>query len=205
MNTFGQTETLGSITTLQPGDHTPERLASVGRPLPGVEVQVVDPATGQPVELGTVGELWVRTEASVIPGAQAADPAVPPGWLRTGDMVSEDADGYLYPAGRLADTINRGGEKFSPAEVEAAVRGHAAVVDVAALGVPDPEMGSRVGVAVVARQPLTIEDLRDACRGHIAPFKLPERLLVVDELPYNDFGKVDRKVLRDQFAGATGT
>ncbi len=201
-NTFGQTETLGSITALGPDDHTPERLASVGRPLPGVEVRVVDPATGGTVEPGSVGELWVRTEASVIPGAQAADVSVPPGWLRTGDMVSEDAEGYLYPAGRLADTINRGGEKFSPAEVEAVVAAHPAVADVAVVGVPDPEMGSRVGVAVVATGPVDIDELRVFCRGRIAPFKLPERVLVVDEIPYNDFGKVDRKGLRQRFAEA---
>ncbi|MGO9457525.1 MAG: class I adenylate-forming enzyme family protein [Acidimicrobiales bacterium] len=201
-NTFGQTETLGSITALGPDDHTPERLASVGRPLPGVEVRVVDPATGGTVEPGSVGELWVRTEASVIPGAQAADVSVPAGWLRTGDMVSEDADGYLYPAGRLADTINRGGEKFSPAEVEAVVAAHPAVADVAVVGVPDPEMGSRVGVAVVATGPLDVDELRGFCRGRIAPFKLPERVLVVDEIPYNDFGKVDRKALRQRFAEA---
>ena len=201
MNTFGQTETLGSITALQPGDHTPEHLASVGRPLPGVEVRVVDAATGEPVPVGTVGELWVRTDASVIPSTQAADPSVPAGWLRTGDMVREDVDGYLYPAGRLADTINRGGEKFSPSEVEAVVREHPAVADVAVVGVPDPEMGSRVGVAVVAREPLGVDDLRAFCRGRIANFKLPEKVIVVEEIPYNDFGKVDRLALRERFAG----
>jgi long-chain acyl-CoA synthetase len=201
-NTFGQTETMGSITALAPDDHTPERLASVGRPLPGVEVRVVDPATGNTVPTGTVGELWVRTEASVIPGAQAADPSVPAGWLRTGDMVSEDDDGYLYPAGRLADTINRGGEKFAPSEVEAAVLAHPAVTEAAVVGVPDAEMGSRVGVAVVAREPVSLDDLRTFCRGRIAPFKLPERLVVVDEIPTNDFGKVDRRVLRERFTEA---
>ena len=127
---------------------------------------------------------------------------MPAGWLRTGDMVSEDAEGYLYPAGRLADTINRGGEKFSPAEVEAVVAAHPAVADVAVVGVPDPEMGSRVGVAVVATGPVDIDELRGFCRGRIAPFKLPERVLVVDEIPYNDFGKVDRKGLRQRFAEA---
>ncbi|MGH9209003.1 MAG: class I adenylate-forming enzyme family protein, partial [Acidimicrobiales bacterium] len=111
-NTFGQTETLGSITLLGPGDHSPERLASVGRPLPGVEVRIVDPVTLETVPAGEVGELWVRSDNSVIPDSQANDPSIPPGWFRTGDMVSEDPDGYLYPSGRLADTINRGGEKF---------------------------------------------------------------------------------------------
>ena len=197
MNTFGQTETLGSITALQPGDHTPERLASVGRPLPGVEVRVVDAATGRPVPLGTVGELWVRTEASVIPSAQAADPSVPDGWLRTGDMVREDADGYLYPAGRLADTINRGGEKFSPAEVEAVV---AAAPRGAPTwrwwGCPTPRWGAGWGWPWWRPRPVGHRRAARVLPGPDRHFKLPERLLVVDEIPYNDFGKVDRKGLR---------
>jgi acyl-coenzyme A synthetase/AMP-(fatty) acid ligase len=76
------------------------------------------------------------------------------------------------------------------------VLAHPAVRDVAVVGVPDAEMGQRVGVAAVVDGGLTMEELREFCRGSIAPFKMPERLLVVDELPYNDFGKVDRKALR---------
>jgi long-chain acyl-CoA synthetase len=199
-NTFGQTETMGSITALGPGDHAAERLASVGRPLPGVEVRIVDPTTGDPVTTGTVGELWVKSEGSVVPGTQAEGTGALAGWFRTGDMVSADDEGYLYPAGRLTDTINRGGEKFAPSEVEAVVRTHPTVRDVAVVGLPDPEMGNRVGCAIVGREPITDEALRDFCRGRIANFKMPERLLLVDEIPYNDFGKVDRKVLRAQFA-----
>ncbi len=201
-NTFGQTETLGSITILPPGDHSPERLASVGKPLPGVEIRVVDPDTTEEVPTGTVGELWVKQGTGATVDAVAGD-GTSPGWLRTGDLVSVDAEGYLYPAGRLSDTINRGGEKFAPMEVEDVVRAHAAVRDVTAVGVPDTEMGHRVGVAAVVDGDMTIEELRDFCRGRIAAFKMPERLLVVDELPYNDFGKVDRKALRALIA-ATG-
>jgi acyl-CoA synthetase (AMP-forming)/AMP-acid ligase II len=198
-NTFGQTETMGSITALGPGDHPPERLSSVGRPLPGVEVRIVDPVTREPVAIGTVGELWVKSASSVVPASLGADPSVPDGWFRTGDMVSADADGYLYPSGRLVDTINRAGEKFSPSEVEEVVRTHPAVRDVAVVGVPDSEMGSRVGVATVVREPVTIEELREHCATRLAGFKLPERLVVVEEIPYNDFGKVDRKRLRAEF------
>jgi acyl-CoA synthetase (AMP-forming)/AMP-acid ligase II len=199
-NTFGQTETMGSITALGPGDHAAERLASVGRPLPGVDVQIVDPTTGDPVPTGTVGELWVKSEDSVVPSAQAKDAGVPAGWFRTGDMVSADDEGYLYPSGRLTDTINRGGEKFAPSEVEAVVRTHPAVRDVAVVGVPDPEMGNRVGCAIVGREPITDQALRDFCRGRIANFKIPEMVMLVEEIPHNDFGKVDRKELRARFA-----
>jgi acyl-CoA synthetase (AMP-forming)/AMP-acid ligase II len=184
-NVFGQTETLGAYTTLLPTDHRdPGRVGSVGRPLPGVQVRVVDPGTGTDIEAGVVGELWVRTGQSVTEG-----------WLHTGDLARRDGDGYIYPCGRLADTINRGGEKFGPVEVEEAIRSHPAVRDVAVAGIVDEEMGQRVGAAVVAGSPVTLEQLRSHCRDLIAYFKLPEALKLVDHIPYNDTGKVNRRQL----------
>jgi acyl-CoA synthetase (AMP-forming)/AMP-acid ligase II len=181
-NVFGQTETLGAYTTLMPDDHRdPARAGSVGRPLPGVDVRVVDPTTGDDAEPGRVGELWVNTAQNVTEG-----------WLRTGDLARQDADGYIFPSGRLSDTINRGGEKFGPIEVEEALRSHPAVSDVAVAGIADEEIGQRVGAAVVARAPVTLAELRSHCRELIAYFKLPERLAVVDQIPYSATGKVSR-------------
>ena len=145
---------------------------------------MVDPDTGADVDAGAVGELWVNTSQNVTDG-----------WLQTGDLARQDADGYIYPTGRLKDTINRGGEKFGPIEVEEAIRTHPAVCDVAVAGIADEEMGQRVGAAVVARSPLTLEDLRSHCRDRVAYFKLPERLRLVDAIPYNDTGKVNRRVI----------
>ena len=201
-NVFGQTETLGAYTTLLPGDHRdPNRVGSVGRPLPGVEVRVVEPDTGIDVEAGTVGELWVKAAQNVSdePLGRRADGTE--GWLRTGDLARQDSDGYIYPSGRLKDTIDRGGEKFGPIEVENAIRTHPAVSDVAVAGIVDEEMGQRVGAAVVVRSPLTLEELRSHCRQLIAYFKLPERLKVVDHIPYNDTGKVNRRQLAALIAG----
>ena len=184
-NVFGQTETLGAYTTLLPEDHRdPNRVGSVGKPLPGVDVRVVDPDTAADVEAGVVGELWVNTIQNVIEG-----------WLHTGDLARRDADGYIYPSGRLSDTINRGGEKFGPIEVEEALRTHPAVSDVAVAGITDEEMGQRVGAAVVADLPVTLDELRSHCRDRIAYFKLPERLMIVDRIPYNETGKVNRRRL----------
>ncbi|OBH35862.1 acyl-CoA synthetase [Mycobacterium sp. E342] len=184
-NVFGQTETLGAYTTLMPADHRdPARAGSVGRPLPGVDVRLVDPETGEDVKPGTVGELWVNTTQNVTGG-----------WLRTGDLARQDADGYFFPCGRLSDTINRGGEKFGPTEVEEALRSHPAVRDVAVAGIADDELGQRVGAAVVACAPVTLEDLRSHCRESIAYFKLPERLALVDDIPYSSTGKVSRRQL----------
>jgi acyl-CoA synthetase (AMP-forming)/AMP-acid ligase II len=192
-NVFGQTETLGAYTTLAPGDHRdPSRVGSVGRPLPGVEIRVVDPDTGIDVDAGSIGELWVNTAAHVGEG-----------WLHTGDLARQDADGYIYPSGRLKDTINRGGEKFGPVEVEDAIRTHPAVSDVAVAGIADDEMGQRVGVAVVTKSDLTLEELRSHCRDLIAYFKLPERLKVVDDIPYSDTGKVNRGRLAALIADGT--
>jgi len=184
-NVFGQTETLGAYTSLLPEDHRdPNRVGSVGKPLPGVEVRVVDPDTGADVDAGAVGELWVNTSQNVTEG-----------WLHTGDLARRDTDGYIYPSGRLSDTINRGGEKFGPIEVEEALRTHPAVSDVAVAGITDEEMGQRVGVAVVARLPVTLDELRSHCRDRIAYFKLPERLMIVDRIPYSETGKVNRRQL----------
>jgi acyl-CoA synthetase (AMP-forming)/AMP-acid ligase II len=184
-NVFGQTETLGAYTSLLPEDHRdPNRVSSVGKPLPGVEVRVVDPDTGVDVEAGIVGELWVNTSQNVTEG-----------WLHTGDLAWRDIDGYIYPSGRLSDTINRGGEKFGPIEVEEALRTHPAVSDVAVTGITDEEMGQRVGVAVVARLPVTLDELRSHCRDRIAYFKQPERLMIVDHIPYSETGKVNRRRL----------
>lgn len=184
-NVFGQTETLGAYTTLMPDDHRdPARAGSVGRPLPGVDIRVVNPDTGCDVEIGTVGELWVDTTQNVTAG-----------WLRTGDLARQDSDGYIFPIGRLSDTINRGGEKFGPTEVEEALRSHAAVRDVAVIGIADEEFGQRVGAAVVVCAPVTLEELRAHCRGLIAYFKLPERLAIVDDIPYNSTGKINRREL----------
>ncbi|MBX9640093.1 MAG: fatty acid--CoA ligase family protein, partial [Mycobacteriaceae bacterium] len=186
-NVFGQTETLGTYANLTPEDHhDPARAGSVGRPLPGVEVRVVDPVTGADVEPGAVGELWVNSPVNTVAG-----------WLRTGDLGRVDADGYIFLSGRLRDTINRGGEKFGPIEVEEALRSHPAVSDVAVAGVSDDELGQRVGAAVVTRAPVKLEELRTHCRGLIAYFKLPERLAVVDDIPYNATGKVDRRRLAE--------
>jgi acyl-CoA synthetase (AMP-forming)/AMP-acid ligase II len=121
----------------------------------------------------------------------------------TGDLARQDSDGYVYPSGRLKDTINRGGEKFGPSEVEEALRTHPAVRDVAVAGIADEEMGERVGVAAVVRSPVTIEELREHCRASIAYFKLPERLVVVNEIPYNDTGKINRRRLASLIAGET--
>jgi long-chain acyl-CoA synthetase len=185
VNTFGQTETLGGITLSTPADHHhPVHRTSVGKLVPGVQIRVVDPDTGDEVPAGAVGELLVVSAQNVTDG-----------WQRTGDLVRVDSDGYLYVAGRLSDTINRGGEKFGPIEVETVLREHPAVRDVAVVGVPDPEMNERVGAVVVITGAVSVEELQGFCADKLARYKTPERVRFVNEVPLTDMGKVDRRAV----------
>ena len=183
INVFGQTETLGAVTALGPDDHAAGRAGSVGKPMPGVEIRIVDPASGADVPDGETGEFWVR-----------ADHTYREGWIRTGDLVRRDGDGYLYAMGRLSDVINRGGEKVDPLEVEAALRDHPDVVDAAVAGFADVEMGERVGAVVVGSA--AGDALKAWCRERLAGYKIPERFVFVEEIPLTDLGKVSRTAVR---------
>jgi acyl-CoA synthetase (AMP-forming)/AMP-acid ligase II len=191
-NTFGQTETLGAYAALSPGDHRRgERLDSVGRPLPGVAVRVVDPGSDEDVAAGEVGEFVVR-----------ADQNTTTEWLRTGDTGWQDAEGYLFLSGRLSDTINRGGEKFGPIEVEEVLRSHPSVVDAGVVGVPDTDLGERVGAVVVVAEPVEPSDLLAHCTSRLATYKVPEFVEFADEVPFTVLGKPDRRALRELLARA---
>jgi acyl-CoA synthetase (AMP-forming)/AMP-acid ligase II len=191
-NTFGQTETLGAYAALTPADHRDGgRLGSVGRPFPGVEMRIVDPVTEAAVAPGGVGEFLVRATQNTTSE-----------WLHTGDSGWQDDDGYLFVSGRLSDTINRGGEKFGPVEVEEVVRTHPGVIDVGVVGVPDTDLGERVGAVVVAAEPMSAESLIDYCGSLLASYKVPEYLVFAPELPFSALGKLDRKALRVLLDGA---
>ncbi|MBI2170108.1 MAG: AMP-binding protein [Actinobacteria bacterium] len=170
-NVYGQTETLGAVTMLGPDDQR-GRPGSVGKVLPGIEWQI-DEATG---------EFQVLQHGA---------------WHGSGDVARVDDEGYLWIEGRLADTINRGGEKLGPVEVEAALRSHPAVTDAAVAGLPDEELGERVGALVVLGGEATPGELAAWCRERLAPWKVPERVAVTDEIPYTDLGKVRRSEIAE--------
>jgi acyl-CoA synthetase (AMP-forming)/AMP-acid ligase II len=211
VNAFGQTETTSTLTVLGPEDHrlegAPEeieartkRLTSLGRPLPDVEVQIVD-EDGKPLPQGEVGEICVRTPR-VMKGYAGSEqsPLVRDGWLPTRDMGWVDADGYVYIAGRKDDMIIRGGENIAPAEVEAVLQSHPAVEEAAVVGVADVEWGQRVAAFVVLRggQVLPSEELAEFCRQRLSSFKKPEIIRFLPELPKNPMGKILRRDLRAQ-------
>lgn len=214
VNAFGQTETTSTLTVLGPEDHRLDgsqeevernlkRLVSIGRPLPDVEVKIVDDE-GNELPIGDVGELWVRTPR-VMKGYSSKEGASSPlqadGWLPTRDMGWLDADGYIFLAGRKDDMIIRGGENIAPAEVEAVLYAHPSVEEVAVIGVPDVEWGQKVAAVIVARPGAEIDadEVIDFCRQRLASFKKPEIVSLVDTLPKNQMGKILKKDLRGLF------
>jgi acyl-CoA synthetase (AMP-forming)/AMP-acid ligase II len=213
VNAFGQTETTSTLTVLGPEDHrlegSPEeverrlkRLKSIGRPLPDVELKVVDDQ-GEELPRGAIGELWVSTPR-VMKGYESQEGTTSPlrdGWLPTRDMGWIDEDGYIFLAGRKDDMIIRGGENIAPAEVEAVLFSHPGIDEAAVIGVPDVEWGQRVVAVVVPRTGVQLGqgDVIDFCRQRLASFKKPEIVHFVEALPKNVMGKILRNDLRALF------
>jgi long-chain acyl-CoA synthetase len=115
------------------------------------------------------------------------------GWVRTGDLARMDDDGFIFIIGRKKEMIIRGGENISPLEVEQALMKHPAVREATVVGITDRIWGERVAACVIRRDPIDEEMLIEFCRQNLAPFKAPDRILFVDELPRNAMGKIMRK------------
>ncbi|MFD5327770.1 class I adenylate-forming enzyme family protein [Streptomyces sp. NPDC127092] len=207
---YGLTEAGGPLVTLPPEDHdyTPGEArgpaASIGRATMGTVFRSVDDE-GRPSPTGRIGELWVRSPAAMRGywnDPEATAEALRDGWVRTGDLGTVDAEGYIHLAGRAKDVIIRGGQKVYPAEVEEVLLDHPAVREVCVVGVPSDEWGELpVACVVVAGQdPRLQEALRDLARRKLARYKRPEEYRVVPELPRNTAGKIDRRRLLDGMA-----
>jgi long-chain acyl-CoA synthetase len=172
------------------------RPGSCGKPRLGVEVRTI-PLEGAPPG---VGELIARSPATFThywrdPEATAA--TLRDGWIRTGDLVRQDEDGYIWFAGRLKQIIVRGGSNIAPQEVEEAIYRHPAVLETGVIGVPDPVWGQAVGACVVLREGHTVseQELREFVRVRIADYKVPDRISFLPALPKGPTGKVDRRAL----------
>ncbi|WP_214407640.1 class I adenylate-forming enzyme family protein [Pseudonocardia lacus] len=203
-NGYGLTETTSAVVSNSGSDYV-TRPDSVGRCAPGADVRVVDPATGEDVAPGEVGELWFRGPNIVRgywnnPGATAA--AFTDGWFHTGDLGAV-RDGWVYVVDRLKDVVIRGGENIYCAEVEAALYEHPAVGDVAIVGVPHESLGEEA-VAVVQLRPGTsasAADLQAHVRERLASFKVPAHVVFrAEALPRTPSGKVLKRDLRGDVA-----
>jgi fatty-acyl-CoA synthase len=202
-NCYGQTEIAPLATILRPEEHE-ARPASAGRPVLNVQTRVVDPAMND-VPPGTHGEIVHRSPQLLTgywnkPEETAA--AFEGGWFHSGDVGYFDDAGYLYIVDRIRDVINTGGVLVASREVEEALFTHPAVSEVAVIGAPDPKWIEAVTAFVVLRdgQAATEEALVAHARAHLAPFKLPKRVIFVDSLPRNTAGKLLKRELRKQVA-----
>jgi len=213
-NAYGLTETSSTICLLTPEEHRAaassidaqlrRRLVSVGRPLPGIELEVRD-ESGKSLGPEAPGLVFVR-------GAQVAgeyqgtgkllDSA---GWFATQDRGRVDADGYLFLEGRADDVIVRGGENISPGEIEEALLAHPAVADAVVVAIPSEQWGEAVGAAVVVKPAVAVsaEALQLWVRERLRSSRVPERIVFRRELPYNELGKVLRRVVREELGSSS--
>lgn len=200
IETMGLTETVAPAFS-NPLDAAARKLGSVGR-ASGCEACVIDTDLN-PVPDGTTGELAIRGP-NVMRGYYKNDEATrasftPAGWLRTGDLGHRDADGFFFVTGRIKELIIKGGENISPREIDEALLGHPAVLEAAAVGIPDRHYGQEIMACVVLRegQACTPEELREYCVEHLGRYKTPKLLRFVTELPRGPSGKVQRLKLLD--------
>lgn len=202
INTYAQSE-CPAITSTDIHDDSATIAGTVGRPVAGVHMKVIDPATGRTVPLGTVGEIVTRSPY-VMRGywgmpEQSAEVLTADGFLRTGDLASMDEYGNVTFQGRVRDVIIRGGENVYPAEVEELLAAHPGVAAAVLVGLDDERLGERVA-GVVVRAPgseVTGEELTEYLRDSVARFKIPELWRFVDALPMTASGKIRRFVVRD--------
>jgi acyl-CoA synthetase (AMP-forming)/AMP-acid ligase II len=212
VNAYGLTETSSTIAVLTPDDHraaqaasephVARRLGSVGRPVPGIELQIRD-ERGTVLGPGQTGELFVRGEQ--VSGRYTGIGSVldEDGWFPTRDIALLDEDGYLFIGGRSDDTIIRGGENIAPAELEEVLIEHSHVRDVAVVGVEDPQWGQAIVAVVVPAAGVDPdpEELREHVRKSLRGSRTPDRVVFRDELPATPTGKVLRRELVEELEG----
>jgi fatty-acyl-CoA synthase len=207
---YGLTEASPVITQTRTDDPLELRVKSVGRPIPGIEVKLVDPVTGSELGDNVPGELCVRGHVVMLgyykmPEATAA--AIDrDGWLHTGDLALRLPNGYYRITGRIKDMVCRGGENIYPREIEEFLYTHPAVQDVAVVGVPDPRFVEEVAAWIKLKPgtALTADELRQFCKGHLAHYKVPRYIRFVTEFPQTVTGKVQKYKIREQMISELG-
>ena len=214
VNAYGQTESTSTLTFLSAEDHDlstdlevrERRLRSVGRPMPDVELGIMD-ERNHLLPAGEEGEICVRSDR-VMKGyykqEDATSTAIMDGWLHTGDLGRIDEGGYLFITGRKKDLIIRGGENISAGEIENCLEEHPKVEEAAVIGVPDVEWGEVVKAVIVPKEgaKITPEEMIEYTKSRLASFKAPAYYAIVDELPRNTMGKVLKNDLRKVYGGA---
>jgi fatty-acyl-CoA synthase len=216
VNAYGLTETSSTVSVLGPEEHREamqssephvrQRLGSVGRPLPSVQVEIRGPS-GEPLGPGVSGEIYVRGEQVSGEYLESGATLSSEGWLSTSDGGWLDPDGYLFVEGRLDDVIVRGGENLSPGEIEEVLLQHPSVDDAAVIGVPDDEWGEAVAAVIVLKRgsAASAEDLTSWVAGQLRSTRAPQRVEFRAELPYNETGKLMRRILKAELSSSAGS
>ncbi|MCD4533035.1 acyl--CoA ligase [Nocardioides sp. cx-169] len=215
VNAYGLTETSSTVAVLGPEEHRAAvasndarvraRLSSVGRVLPGIDLEIRG-AADEPLEPGRTGRICVRGEQVSAEYAGIGRAVDERGFFDTRDEGYLDEEGYLFVGGRVDDTIIRGAENIAPAEIEEVLVRHPAVLDVVVFGVRDQDWGQRIEAAVVVRPGMAIaeEELRGFARDILRSSKTPERFWFWDELPRTETGKLLRRRVVEQVESLQG-
>jgi len=201
LEAYGMTEASHQMCS-NPLPPRPHKAASVG-PGTGVQVGIMDEA-GNLLPSGTLGEVVIQGP-NVISGyennPEANSKSFSNGWFRTGDQGMIDSDGYLHLTARIKELINRGGEKIAPLEIDEVMLTHPCVSEAVSFGMPHPTWGEEVAIAVVLKEPQTEAALIDHCKQHLADFKVPKKVLIVDKIPRTATGKIQRRAVAAAFSG----
>jgi fatty-acyl-CoA synthase len=202
---YGQTELSPIITQTSPDDSPEDKRGTVGRPLPNVEISIVEPGGTNPVAIGEQGEICARGYQAMLGyfdmPEQTAETIDAEGWVHTGDLGVLDDRGYLRVTGRIKDMIIRGGENIYPREIEAVLAEHPAVAAAVVVGVPDQQWGEIVAAIIEPTDPAsppTGKQLHELVRSRLAPAKTPRDWYLAGQMPTNAMGKLQKFVLRKQ-------
>lgn len=208
---YGMTETSPVSTMTRPGDTMAQRTETVGRTMPQLESRIVDPASGEVLERGRIGELCTRGYA-VMAGYwgqpdKTAEAIDADGWMHTGDLARMDDDGYVVIEGRIKDMVIRGGENIYPREIEEFLYSHPSIQDVQVIGVPDPRYGEELMACIILKPgagPLDAAAVAEFCRGKLAHYKIPRYVEVRGEFPMTVSGKIRKVQMRQEAVARLG-
>lgn len=210
-NAYGLTETSSTVAVLTPDDHRTacnsndekirRRLVSVGRALPGITIEIRDD-DGEVLGPDQRGEIYVKGEQVSGEYEDRGSVIDKQGWFPTRDAGSMDEEGYIFLEGRADDVIVRGAENMSPGEIEDVLLEHPAVADVAVVGLPDEQWGESVAAAIVLKsgKAVSTDELQQWVKGKLRSSRVPQRIEFCDELPYNETGKLLRRVIKARLA-----
>ena len=207
---YGMTETSPVSTQTRTDDGFEHKVGTVGRVGPHLEIRIADPVTGETLPRGEAGEFCTKGYSVMLGYWNEPDKtaeAIVNGWMRTGDLAVMDPDGYVRITGRIKDMVIRGGENIYPREIEEFLYTHPDVLDAQVVGVPDAKYGEELCAWLRLREgaePITAESLRAFCTGHLARYKIPKYVKLVEEFPMTVTGKVRKVEMRTASARELG-